>query len=175
MSSIVLGGGCFWCLEAVFQRVRGVTKVTSGYSGGHVDQPDYKSVCREETGHAEVVRLEFDESIISLDELLEIFFTVHDPTTLNRQGNDVGTQYRSAIYYELESQRETIEQSVAKSQKSLSDPIVTEIKQLDKFWPAEDYHFDYYNNNSSQPYCQIVVGSKLAKLQQYFADYVEES
>ncbi len=175
MSSIVLGGGCFWCLEAVFQRVRGVTKVTSGYSGGHVDQPDYKSVCREETGHAEVVRVEFDESIISLDELLEIFFTVHDPTTLNRQGNDVGTQYRSAIYYELESQRETIEQSVAKSQKSLSDPIVTEIKQLDKFWPAEDYHFDYYNNNSSQPYCQIVVGSKLAKLQQHFADYVEES
>lgn len=175
MSSIVLGGGCFWCLEAVFQRVRGVTKVTSGYSGGHVDQPDYKSVCREETGHAEVVRVEFDESIISLDELLEIFFTVHDPTTLNRQGNDVGTQYRSAIYYELESQRETIEQSVAKSQKSLSDPIVTEIKQLDKFWPAEDYHFDYYNNNSSQPYCQIVVGSKLAKLQQHFVDYVEES
>ncbi|WP_144393626.1 peptide-methionine (S)-S-oxide reductase MsrA [Pleionea sediminis] len=175
MKTIVLGGGCFWCLEAVFQRVRGVSKVISGYSGGHQENPDYKSVCREETSHAEVVLIEFDESVISVESLLEIFFTIHDPTTLNRQGNDIGTQYRSAIYFSDSEYQNVIESFIREKSDDFESPIVTEVKPLDKFWPAESYHMDYYNNNVNQPYCQIVVGSKVAKLKQYFEDRLKES
>lgn len=170
MASIVLGGGCFWCLEAVYQRVKGVSSVQSGYSGGHVDNPDYRSVCAETTGHAEVVQVEYDDSVISLSELLDIFFTIHDPTTLNQQGNDRGTQYRSIALYESDEDKQVIEQVMEDKAKDFTSPIVTEVKSLETFWPAETAHDNYYNNNSSQPYCQIVVGSKVAKLKQYFSD-----
>ena len=170
MASIVLGGGCFWCLEAVYQRVKGVSSVQSGYSGGHVDNPDYRSVCAETTGHAEVVQVEYDDSVISLSELLDIFFTIHDPTTLNQQGNDRGTQYRSIALYESNEDKQVIEQVMEDKAKDFSSPIVTEVKSLETFWSAETAHDNYYNNNSSQPYCQIVVGSKVAKLKQYFSD-----
>ena len=170
MKSIVLGGGCFWCLEAVYQRVRGVESVQSGYSGGHVDNPDYRSVCSESTGHAEVVEVKYNDSEISLAELLDIFFTIHDPTTLNQQGNDRGTQYRSIALYESDNDKQVIEQVMQDKAKDFSSPIVTEVKPLEKFWPAETAHDNYYNNNANQPYCQIVVGSKVAKLKQYFSD-----
>ncbi|NVJ61373.1 MAG: peptide-methionine (S)-S-oxide reductase MsrA [Gammaproteobacteria bacterium] len=170
MSQLVLGGGCFWCLEAVFQRVDGVASVTSGYSGGHVDNPDYKSVCQETTGHAEVVSIEYDTNVISLEELLEIFFTIHDPTTLNRQGNDIGTQYRSIIFYQSDAEKEKVEHHICEIKGQFDKPIVTEVKPYQIFWPAESEHFNYYNQNSTQPYCQIVVGSKLQKLNQHFKD-----
>lgn len=170
MKSIVLGGGCFWCLEAVYQRVRGVESVQSGYSGGHVDNPDYRSVCSESTGHAEVVEVKYNDSEISLAELLDIFFTIHDPTTLNQQGNDRGTQYRSIALFESDKDKQVIEQVMQDKAKDFSSPIVTEVKPLEKFWPAETAHDNYYNNNANQPYCQIVVGSKVAKLKQYFSD-----
>ncbi|NVJ48854.1 MAG: peptide-methionine (S)-S-oxide reductase MsrA [Gammaproteobacteria bacterium] len=172
MNSIILGGGCFWCLEAVFQRVNGVTSVKSGYAGGHVDNPNYRDVCAETTGHAEVVAVEFDESIIGLDEILTIFFTIHDPTTLNRQGNDIGTQYRSVIVTTKE-QRPVVEQALTQAAKQYAEPIVTEVLAPTRFWPAENYHDNYYNQNSQQPYCQIVVGEKVAKLNQYFKDKVK--
>jgi peptide-methionine (S)-S-oxide reductase len=170
MKSIVLGGGCFWCLEAVYQRVRGVESVQSGYSGGHVDNPDYRSVCSESTGHAEVVEVKYKDSEISLAELLDIFFTIHDPTTLNQQGNDRGTQYRSIALFESDDDKQVVEQVMQDKAKDFSSPIVTEVKPLEKFWPAETAHDNYYNNNANQPYCQIVVGSKVAKLKQYFSD-----
>ncbi|MCO7226412.1 peptide-methionine (S)-S-oxide reductase MsrA [Pleionea sp. CnH1-48] len=169
--SVVIGGGCFWCLEAVFQRVKGVEKVESGYAGGHIDDPDYRSVCRETTGHAEVVRLTYQEDVISLKELLDIFFIIHDPTTLNRQGNDVGTQYRSVIYFSTDTEGEQIQQWMPEYQKEFAQPITTEIKPLERFWSGESYHQNYYNNNSQQPYCQIVVQEKVNKLLKYFGDY----
>ncbi len=175
MQSIVLGGGCFWCLEAVFQRVNGVSQVVSGYSGGEVDEPDYKSVCNESTGHAEVVDVTFDDAIISLEQILEIFFTIHDPTTLNRQGNDIGTQYRSVVYYRDDIQKTVVMAMIETLQPEFKQPIVTEVKELEKFWPAENYHQNYFNENSSQPYCQLVVGSKVQKLYQYFSDYTKST
>ena len=158
------GAGCFWCVEAVFERLDGVKSVTAGYAGGDVANPSYEQVCAGTTGHAEVAQVVFDPETISFAELLEVFWQAHDPTTLNRQGADVGTQYRSAIFYNSEQQRETAEKSKAAAQKYFDDPIVTEITPLEKFWVAENYHQDYYNNNRNAPYCQVVIRPKLKKL-----------
>lgn len=160
------GGGCFWCVEAVFERLEGVRKVVSGYAGGHVDHPSYKDVCTGETGHAEVTQIEFDPAVISYARLLEIFFEAHDPTTLNRQGADEGTQYRSVIFYHDEVQRKAAEAAKIAARKLWEDPIVTEISPLPRFWPAEDYHQDYFRSNPNQGYCSFVIKPKLKKLQQ---------
>lgn len=159
------GGGCFWCMEAVFQRLPGVKSVTSGYAGGHTENPTYQQVCSGDTGHAEVIQIEFDPQKISYEKLLDVFWEEHDPTTLNRQGNDEGTQYRSIILYHDEAQRKAAEKSKADAQKKFFRPIVTEIVPLKKFYPAEDYHRDYYNNNSNAPYCRFVIQPKLEKLE----------
>jgi peptide-methionine (S)-S-oxide reductase len=160
-----LGGGCFWCLEAVYDELRGVEKVESGYSGGSVPDPTYRQVCTGTTGHAEVVQVTFDPEVVSFREILEVFFTIHDPTTFNRQGADVGPQYRSAIFYHDEDQRRVAEEVIAEVEaKGLwSDPIVTEVTPLDTFYRAEDYHQEYYRNNEYQPYCQVVISPKVAK------------
>lgn len=162
---LTFGGGCFWCLEAVFQRLNGVTSVASGYAGGKVENPTYKQVCTGDTGHAEVVQIEFKPSVLPLEKLLEVFWAAHDPTTLNRQGHDVGTQYRSAIFYASEAQKAAAEKSKAAAQKDFKDPIVTEISPLTKFYVAEDYHQNYFNLNASKnPYCAVVISPKLQKL-----------
>lgn len=162
-----LGGGCFWCLEAVYVRLEGVTEVVSGYSGGHVPNPTYQQVCGKKTGHAEVVQVTFDSDIISFREILEVFFTIHDPTTPNRQGNDVGPQYRSAVYYHDESQRETTEAIIAELERDgIYNNIVTEVAAFDTFYRAEDYHQNYFENNPYQPYCMVVVAPKVAKFRQ---------
>ncbi len=166
-----VGGGCFWCVEAVLQRVNGVEKIVSGYTGGTAPgKPTYREVCSGLTGHAEVVQVTFDENLISYKDLLEIFMTSHDPTTLNRQGGDVGTQYRSVIYYHDENQKETAEQVKKEIASYYEDPIVTEISALGTFYEAEDYHQDYYNNNSSQGYCSAVITPKLSKLRKMHAE-----
>lgn len=168
----VLAGGCFWCIEAVFDRLSGVHSVVPGYTGGRTTSPTYESVCRGNTGHAEAVRIEFDPSIISYEELLIIFFSIHDPTTLNRQGPDVGSQYRSAIYYVTDEQRQTIERVITNLEDDdvFEDPMVTEISQLDTFYVAEDAHHDYYKKNPSNPYCVVQIEPKLSKLRKQFAD-----
>ncbi len=165
-----LAGGCFWCLEAVFVELRGVEKVISGYMGGHTVNPTYKQICYEDTGHAEVVQITFDPQTITFKELLEVFFTIHDPTTLNRQGADVGSQYRSAIFYHSDEQRTVAEQVIAELTASgiWSNPIVTEMTAAPMFYPAEDYHQDYFANNPYQPYCMAVVAPKVAKARQKF-------
>lgn len=167
-----LAGGCFWCLEAVYQNLRGVEKVESGYMGGFVDNPTYKQVCNGNTGHAEVVQITFNPETVSFKELLEVFFVIHDPTTLNRQGADVGTQYRSAIFYHSEEQKETAENVIAEltAEGVWSDPIVTEITPLDKFYVAEDYHQNYYATNPNQGYCRAVIAPKVAKFRQKFLE-----
>jgi len=159
------GGGCFWCLEAFYETFEGVKSVVSGYAGGQTANPTYKQVCGGDTGHAEVVQIEFDPTRISYEQLLEIFWEIHDPTTLNRQGNDVGTQYRSAIYYHDESQKQAVEKSSAAMRKKFDQPITTEIAPLKKFYPAEEYHQDYFRRNPNQPYCAYVISPKLQKLQ----------
>jgi peptide-methionine (S)-S-oxide reductase len=166
-----LGGGCFWCLEAVYELVRGVTAVKSGYAGGSIPNPTYEQVCSGTTGHAEVVQVTFDPASISYREILEIFFAIHDPTTRDRQGADVGTQYRSAIFTHSAEQAEVARNLVAEldAQGLWDDPIVTEIAPLDRFYPAERYHDEYYRRNPSQGYCRIVIGPKLAKFRQSFA------
>jgi len=166
-----LGGGCFWCLEAVFQRLQGILSVVSGYMGGTLARPTYEQVCSGETGHAEVVQLTFDAAAISYREILEVFFAIHDPTTLNRQGEDVGTQYRSVIFWENEEQRAAAEAMVGQLEKdgAYPDPIVTQIVQASEFWPAEDYHHNYLNNHPAQPYCAFVVAPKVAKFRKQFA------
>ena len=166
------GTGCFWCTEAIFEQLNGVLKVSSGYSGGHVDNPTYKEVCEGTTGHAEVVQVVYDPSKITFDELLEVFWQTHDPTTLNRQGNDVGPQYRSAIFYHNDEQKKKAEMYKAELNQSgaFNKPIVTEISPFDKFYVAENYHQDYYNNNGSQPYCYYVIKPKLEKFQKVFKD-----
>ena len=165
IEKLTFGGGCFWCLEAVFQRLKGVKHVVSGYAGGTVENPTYKQVCTGETGHAEVVQIEFNPSVLPLEKLLEVFWAAHDPTTLNRQGHDVGTQYRSVIFYENESQRKAAETSKTGAQSGFTDKIVTEIAPLKKFYAAEDYHQNYYNLNASQNrYCSLVITPKLQKL-----------
>ena len=165
-NSIVLGGGCFWCLDAAYRMVRGVSKSVVGYAGGSIGNPTYEQVCSGTTGHAEVVHLTYDPEQISLSEILTVFWTIHDPTTLNRQGHDVGSQYRSCIYYENETDRDAIDASVTDIQQVWSDPIVTEIAPLDTFYPAEDYHQDYFAKNPEAGYCQVVINPKLLKLRQ---------
>lgn len=171
----ILGGGCFWCLEAVFDRMAGVQSVESGYMGGHVDNPTYRQVCSGDTGHVEVVRVTFDPDEMSFRDLLEVFFAIHDPTTLNQQGNDVGTQYRSVIFYTSEEQRAAAEQMIGElnAAHTWPNPIVTTVEPAKKFFIAEDYHQEYYVNNSSQPYCQFVVAPKVKKFQQKFAEKVK--
>ncbi|MFO0842800.1 MAG: peptide-methionine (S)-S-oxide reductase MsrA [Gemmataceae bacterium] len=169
-----LGGGCFWCLEAVFEQLKGVEKVESGYAGGHVVEPTYKAVCSGATGHAEVVRVTFDPAVISYRTLLEVFFTIHDPTTLNRQGADVGTQYRSAIFFHSPEQEKTAREFLAAlaAEGVWGTPIVTEVVPLEKFWKAEDYHQGYFRANPYQGYCQAVVAPKVLKAHKHFADLV---
>jgi len=168
------GAGCFWCVEAVFQRLKGVTEVTSGYTGGAVQNPSYREVCSGLTGHAEVVRIAYEPEIIKYDELLQILWTTHDPTTLNRQGADKGTQYRSAIYYHSEQQKKSAELSKANIATQIwDDPIVTEITEAPKFYPAELDHQDYYNQNSIQPYCRIVINPKIAKLKSKYTSLLK--
>jgi peptide-methionine (S)-S-oxide reductase len=173
---ITLAGGCFWCLEAVFDRLQGVEDVVSGYSNGHVVNPTYRQVCTGNTGHAEVIKVTFDNEVISLRDLLEIFFTIHDPTTLNRQGADVGTQYRSGIYYHTPEQKTVADQIIAEmnAEHIWNNPIVTEVKPIENYSAAEDYHQEYYTNNPEQGYCQVVVAPKLAKFRQKFAARVRQ-
>ncbi len=172
---ITLAGGCFWCIEGAFKQVRGVLKAESGYAGGHKENPTYEQVCKGETGHAEVVQLTYDPQAINIREIYEIFFALHDPTQLNRQGNDVGTQYRSAIFYHTDEQRQQAYDIIADMQadKTWADEIVTEVEPLEKFWPAEDYHENYIERNPDNAYCQAVVSPKLAKFRRTFADRLE--
>ena len=171
------GAGCFWCVETVFSRVEGVQDVRSGYSGGHVKNPSYKEVCTGTTGHAEVCQLTFDPSKITYTELLEIFWKTHDPTTLNRQGNDIGTQYRSVVFYHNAEQKKVAEEMKDKLniEGIWDNPVVTEIVSFTAFYPAEDYHNDYYEKNPSQPYCSFVITPKVEKFEKIFKDYLRES
>ena len=166
MQKATFGAGCFWCVEAVFERLDGVKDVMPGYTGGYKNNPTYKEICTGMTGHAEVAQVTYDSKIITFNELLDMFWKSHDPTTRNRQGNDIGTQYRSAIFYHNDEQKLLAEESKLKVDNSriFTNPIVTEITKLDKFWPAEDYHNNYYANNMDQPYCRIVIKPKLDKL-----------
>ena len=177
LETATLGAGCFWCVEAVFDDLRGVEDVVSGYSGGNKDNPTYQEVCSESTGHAEVVRLTFDPQIIDFSDILRVFFTVHDPTQLNRQGNDIGTSYRSAIFYHNDEQRQAAEEVIKEiTDEGIYDkPIVTEVTAFDKFWPAEDYHQEYFANNPNQPYCAAVVAPKVAKFRKKFVDRLKSS
>ena len=168
------GGGCFWCVEAVIQRLKGVEKVESGYAGGHVKNPSYREVCAETTGHAEVIQVSFDSSILSYEDLITVFMTTHDPTTLNRQGADRGTQYRSIILYHDEAQKAVAEKVIAKLKDYFPDPIVTELVPLEVFYPAEKYHQNYYNDNTSAGYCRVVITPKVQKLRALYADLLRE-
>jgi len=170
----LLGGGCFWCLEAVFDRLRGVKSVDSGYTGGQVDNPTYRQVCDGDTGHVEVVRVTFDPSEITFKDLLEVFFEIHDPTTLNRQGNDVGEQYRSVIFYTSEEQKAQAEEVIRElnAARKYPEPIVTAVEPAEKFYMAEAYHQEYYQNNRTQPYCMFVVSPKVKKFEKVFGEKV---
>jgi peptide-methionine (S)-S-oxide reductase len=172
LETATLAAGCFWCVEAVFDDLVGVEDVVSGYSGGHKDNPTYQEVCSETTGHAEVVQIKFDPEKLSFHDLLEVYFTVHDPTQLNRQGNDIGTSYRSAIFYHNDEQLRVAEQVIAEitDAQIYDKPIVTQVRPFDKFWPAEDYHQEYFANNPNQPYCAAVVAPKVAKFRKKFID-----
>ncbi len=172
-----LAGGCFWCLEAVYDDLKGVEDVVSGYAGGHVPNPSYEQVCTGETGHAEVVQITFDPQVISFAEILKVFFTIHDPTTLNRQGADIGTQYRSAIFYHSPEQKTVAEQTIAEisAAKIWDNPIVTVITPLTEFYAAENYHQEYFKRNPYQGYCQMVVAPKVAKFRQKFANKLKKS
>jgi peptide-methionine (S)-S-oxide reductase len=172
LDQITLGGGCFWCLEAIFEQLKGVEKVESGYAGGYVKNPTYEEVCGKKTGHAEVVRVTYQSSEIDLDDILKIFFSFHDPTTLNRQGNDVGPQYRSIILYQNEKQEKIAEKvkSDVENAKIWENPIVTEFVSLSDFFVAEDYHQEYYRNNPNQPYCQFLIAPKVAKFRKEYFD-----
>ncbi len=176
LETATLGGGCFWCTEAVFDSVIGVEDVVSGYSGGHISNPTYQQVCSETTGHAEVVQVKFDPNEISYKEILQIFFGTHNPTTLNRQGNDVGSSYRSVVFYHTPEQKETANEVIEEltEEAIFDDPIVTEVTELTNFYPAEDYHQEYFANNPSQPYCMGVVAPKVSKFRQKFADKLKK-
>lgn len=165
-----LGGGCFWCLEAVYKDLKGVEKVVSGYSGGWIPNPGYKLVTTGTTGHAEVVQITYDPEIVSYKELLQVFFTIHDPTTLNRQGNDVGPQYRSIILFHNEAQQRAAEEAIQEARALWSDPIVTEVKPLEMFYEAEEYHQNYFERNPYQGYCQVVIAPKVAKFRKQYVD-----
>ena len=175
LPSITLGGGCFWCTEAVFERVRGIIQVQSGYCNGTALQPTYEQVCSGRTGHNEVVRLTFEPAIISVQQILQIFFAIHDPTTLNRQGNDVGTQYRSGIYFHTPQQQQVAQAMLEQlAQERVFDaPLTTELLPEQNFWPAEDYHAQYYARNPSQGYCAAIIGPKLAKFRQTFTQFLK--
>jgi methionine-S-sulfoxide reductase len=170
------GGGCYWCIEAVFQRLEGVEKVESGFSGGQVKNPTYKEVCTGTTGHAEVIQITFDTTKTSFEEILKVFFTMHDPTTLNRQGNDIGTQYRSAVFYHNDEQKKAAEEIIAalNTSKAYPNPIVTEVSKLDVFYKAEDYHQNYYNENSDEGYCRFVIQPKIEKFEKVFKDRLKK-
>lgn len=172
LEKATLGGGCFWCTEAVYLELKGVVDVKPGYSGGHVKNPSYKEVCTETTGHAEVVQITFDPEIVSFTEILEVFFMTHNPTTLNRQGNDTGTQYRSSIFYHSEKQKQTAEHVIQlfEEEKVYDNAIVTEVTLFDKFYPAEDYHVNYFARNKNQGYCQFVVAPKVEKFKKIFKE-----
>lgn len=176
METATFGGGCFWCVEAVFLELKGVASVKSGYMGGKVENPTYEQVCSGRTGHAEVIQIEFDPEIVSFDVLLQVFWKTHDPTTLNRQGNDRGTQYRSAVFYHSDTQKEKALEYKKKLNevKAYPDPIVTEITAASKFYVAEDYHQNYFNNNPNQPYCRALIPPKLEKLRQVFGDKLKK-
>ena len=171
-----LAGGCFWCLEAVYDELKGVEDVVSGYAGGKVDNPSYQQVCSGTTGHAEVVQITFDPSVISFEDLLDVFFTIHDPTTLNRQGHDTGTQYRSAIFYHSPEQEKTARALIAELDKEQvwDDPIVTQVQPAPTFYPAEDYHQEYFVNNPYQPYCQAIVAPKVVKARKVFTEKLKK-
>jgi peptide-methionine (S)-S-oxide reductase len=171
-----LAGGCFWCLEAVFDDLRGVLSVESGYSGGQTPNPTYRDVCAGVTGHAEVVRIAFDPNLLSFNDLLRVFFSIHDPTTLNRQGADVGTQYRSAIFYHDQTQKQAAEEIIAELQAAQlwPNPIVTEVSPLTNYYPAEDYHQEYFTNNPNQPYCAAVVAPKVTKFRKQFVERLKK-
>lgn len=175
MQKATFGGGCFWCTEAVFQNVDGVETVVSGYMGGKTEHPTYSEVCSGDSGHAEIIRITFDESKVSFSELLLVFFKTHDPTTLNRQGNDVGTQYRSAVFYENEEQKQETEEMIAKltSEKVYSKSITTEIAPIAQFYEAEDYHQNYFNQNKNKPYCAFVIQPKLDKFSSDFKEKIK--
>lgn len=166
----ILGGGCFWCVEAQYKMLKGVKKAISGYAGGKVDNPTYKQVCEGDTGHAEVVQIEYDPAMISYKDIIDLFWLAHDPTTLNQQGNDIGTQYRSTIMYVNEEQKKIAEASLAEAQKEISGKIVTEIVPLKKFYSAEEYHQEYFANNPNAGYCRVVVGPKVAKFRHKLAE-----
>ncbi|MEQ6120153.1 peptide-methionine (S)-S-oxide reductase MsrA [Reichenbachiella sp. MALMAid0571] len=174
MEKATFGNGCFWCTEAIFQNLRGVERVESGYTGGKVEKPTYKEVCSGLTGHAEVIQITFDPEVISFEELLEVFWNTHDPTTLNRQGNDVGTQYRSAIFYHNDEQKELAEKYKEQLDQSgaWSNPIVTEVSPMEAFYPAEDYHQNYFNLNGNQPYCSFVIRPKVEKFLKKYREKV---
>lgn len=171
---ITLGAGCFWCIEAIFNRIEGVSNVEPGYMGGHVPNPTYEDICTGASGHAEVARIKFNNTAVSLAEILEIFWKTHDPTTLNKQGNDIGTQYRSAIFYENEKQKkQSIEIKESLDQSNVFEkPIVTEISPAETFYPAENYHHQYYERNKSQPYCQFIIKPKIERLEKFFESYI---
>lgn len=172
--TITLGGGCFWCTEAVYDLIQGISSVTPGYMDGHIENPTYREVCSGNSGHNEVIQVTYDDEQISLSDILEIFWTAHDPTTLNRQGADKGTQYRSGIYYEEEAERAIIEASINEVGQALwDDPIVTEVKQATTFYPAEKYHHDYYKRNSYVGYCQVVINPKINKVRQKFSNRIK--
>ncbi len=176
IQTATLAGGCFWCLDGAYRDLRGVITVESGYAGGHVSNPTYQQVCTSTTGHAEVVQITYNPDEIGFRDLLEVFFSMHDPTTLNRQGADVGTQYRSAIFWHDEVQRETAEAMIAELEQDgvFDDPIITEVSGLDEFYPADDDHQDYYRRNPNQGYCQVVVAPKLAKFRAKYAGRLKE-
>ena len=176
LQTATLAGGCFWCLEAVYDEIKGVQGVESGYAGGHMDNPTYRAVCNGDTGHAEVVQVHFDPNVVSYRDLLNVFFAIHDPTTLNRQGADTGTQYRSAIFYHDDEQKRIAEELIKdlNAQNIWDRPIVTEVTKLDKFYMAEDYHQEYFARNPYQPYCMAVVSPKVSKFRKHFIEMLKK-
>ncbi|MFZ2545188.1 MAG: peptide-methionine (S)-S-oxide reductase MsrA [Candidatus Saccharimonadales bacterium] len=171
MTTYIIAGGCFWCLDAVYRRIHGVEEVVSGYVGGDSEDPTYEQVSTGKTGHAEAVKITFDESVIPTEVILDLFFLVHDPTTLDRQGNDIGTQYRSAMFFANDNQKKTFEIALERAKNHWSDPVVTELRLLDKFYPAEDYHQDYFNKNPGNGYCSIVIEPKIVKARATYSKY----
>ena len=176
LQTATLAGGCFWCLEAVYDEIKGVHSVESGYAGGHMDNPTYRAVCNGDTGHAEVVQVHFDPNVVSYRDLLNVFFAIHDPTTLNRQGADVGTQYRSAIFYHDDEQKKVAEELIKdlNAQEIWGRPLVTQLEKLDKFYQAEDYHQEYFARNQYQPYCMAVVAPKVSKFRKHFLELLKK-
>lgn len=174
MTTYVIAGGCFWCLDAVYRRVKGVTSVISGYAGGEMPNPHYEDVLTGETGHAESVKLTFDETVIPGDVILDLFFVMHDPTTLNRQGNDIGTQYRSMMLYADETQKEAFQAAMARAAVKWDAPLTTELKKLDTFYPAEDHHQDYFNQNPGNGYCSVVIAPKIVKSRAAFTSWFKD-